>query len=77
MVLEINYYGILADIIGQNQEELEIENPTYTRLIEVLHERYPQLKNTPFKIASENQILEDEAPIIHHNIALLPPFSGG
>ncbi len=77
MKLEINYYGILSEITGQTKEILEIENPTHSLLLITLHERYPQLKTTPFKVAVENQIIDDDAPITNHNIALLPPFSGG
>jgi len=77
MKLEIKYYGILSDITGQTQEKLEIENPTYSHLLASLYDRYPSLEDTPFKIAVENQIINNDDPITNHNIALLPPFSGG
>ena len=77
MELEIKYYGILSEITGQSQEVLEIENPTCSHLLISLYERHPKLKTTPFKVAVENQIIDDNAPITNFNIALLPPFSGG
>ena len=77
MKLEINYYGVLSDLTGQSQEIVELETPTVAFLFEILYLRYPQLKTTTFKVASENQIIENDATITTTSISLLPPFSGG
>ena len=77
MKLEINYYGVLSDLTGQSQEIVELETPTVAFLFETLYLRYPKLKTTTFKVASENKIIDNDATITTTSISLLPPFSGG
>ena len=77
MKLKINYYGVLSDLTGQSHEIVELESPTVADLFDLLYLRYPQLKTTTFKVASENQIIDNDATIKTASISLLPPFSGG
>lgn len=43
-----------------------------------IEDKYPFLKNLPYKIAVNNEIVQNEVVINQDvNIALLPPYAGG
>jgi molybdopterin synthase sulfur carrier subunit len=43
----------------------------------MLFNKYPELKTKDFQVAQNNEIVSKDTPILNHEIALLPPFSGG
>ena len=77
MNLKIKYFGMLAEISGCSEEELEFSKTSVSELIETLFERYPPLKEKDFQVAQNHEITSREMPVTENEIALLPPFSGG
>ncbi|MEM7085310.1 MAG: MoaD/ThiS family protein [Bacteroidota bacterium] len=77
MNLNIKYFGLLAEISGCTEEELEFSKTSVHELIETLFEKYPSLKEKDFQVAQNHEITSREMPITANEIALLPPFSGG
>lgn len=77
MNLNIKYFGLLAEITQCSEETIEFSKTRVSDLLEVLYERYPELKEKDFQVAQNNEIVSKEANLINTEIALLPPFSGG
>lgn len=79
MILNINYFGLVAEATQCTQEHLTLPTScTVAELIQQLYQLYPALKDKSFKVAvnrvfvAEHQYLE-----VEDEIALLPPFAGG
>jgi molybdopterin synthase sulfur carrier subunit len=80
MTITVKYFGLIADFTKINEEEFTIEKSDFSTvdLLNILNQKYIDLKETSFAIAvnktitSENLILENK-----DIIALLPPFAGG
>ncbi|WP_121356615.1 MoaD/ThiS family protein [Flavisolibacter nicotianae] len=70
-------FGAVADILGQSN--LKLSNLSSTdELMQQLEKEYPALKNIPYAIAVNKQLVTGSASLEHNAIvALLPPFSGG
>jgi molybdopterin synthase sulfur carrier subunit len=77
MKLKIKYFGLLAEITGCSEEELEFSKISVSELTEMLFQKYPALKEKDFQVAQNHEITSDEVTITENEIALLPPFSGG
>jgi len=77
MKLNIKYFGLLAEITGHTEEELEFSKTSVSELTEMLFEKYPTLKEKDFQVAQNHEITSSEMSITENEIALLPPFSGG
>jgi len=77
MNLKIKYFGLLAEITGRSEEELEFSKTSVSELTEMLFEKYPALKEKDFQVAQNHEISSNKATITKSEIALLPPFSGG
>ena len=77
MNLNIKYFGLLAEISGCAEEQLDFKQKTVADLLDVLFQKYPSLKEKDFQVAQNLEISQKDAPITAAEIALLPPFSGG
>ena len=77
MRLNIKYFGVIAEITKCNEEVLEFTKSSINDLLELLFEKYPEVKLKDFQIAMNNQIVSRHSIIKEPEIALLPPFSGG
>jgi len=77
MILNIKYFGLLAEVTACNDESIEFSNASVSELLNVLFEKYPRLKEMDFQIAQNNEIISKESLVSGNEIALLPPFSGG
>jgi len=77
MNLNIKYFGLLAEISGCTEEQLNFQQTSVADLIDVLTQKYPSLKEKDFQVAQNLEISQKDAPITAVEIALLPPFSGG
>lgn len=77
MLLNIKYFGLLAEVTQCNEETLDFSKSSVSELIETLFEKYPNLENKDFQVAQNHEITSKEALISENEIALLPPFSGG
>ena len=79
MSVHVMYYGMLAEITGHaNELWISDENLTVEKFRSQILEKYPALREKKFKVAVNQKIAEDFAPIDPSaEIALLPPFAGG
>lgn len=77
MNLNIKYFGLIAEVTQCNEETLEITETTVYAFLDVLYEKYPNLKDKDFQIALNNELISKNELITGSEIALLPPFSGG
>lgn len=80
MKLNVKYFGMIAEAVSKQEENVEISGQqiSVAYLVEVLLKKYPELNLKSFKIAV-NQTITENTAIINENdeIALLPPFAGG
>jgi molybdopterin synthase sulfur carrier subunit len=77
MILNLKYFGQIAEITSCNQEELEFSGNTISEIKELLFNKYPSLQGKDFTIAQNQEIVSLETKVTGKEIALLPPFSGG
>ncbi len=77
MDLKIKYFGLLAEITLCNEEVLEFSETTISEVLEVLHNKYPSLRDKDFQVAQDLEIVSKDSIVSATEIALLPPFSGG
>ena len=77
MQIEVKYFGILAEITGCNTEQLVSSSLEIAGLKETLINKYPDFKNTDFRIAQNQELVLDSALLTGQEIAVLPPFAGG
>ena len=68
-IMTIKIFGQLVDITGSDSIVLD-DVYNSEALEKMLHQKYPALKNTKYKIAVNRNIIQSE-------VALLPPYSGG
>lgn len=77
MQITIKYFGLLAEITKCDSEQIDFKRGQIKNLIELLFNKYPQLKTKDFQVALNHQIVSITEEITTSEIALLPPFSGG
>lgn len=76
-MLQVRYFGQIADIVGKDSEEIEMKENS-ERLILHLIEKYPLLKKYKFQLSLNRKMINKIEPLqLNDEIALLPPFSGG
>lgn len=78
MILKLKYFGMIAEVIGKDEESFEFNNITIKELDTLLKSSYKNLNSMNYKIAV-NQSIVDQDTMLNENdeIALLPPFAGG
>ena len=76
--MNILFFGILSDVTGQGQIKLDGQVTDTKELQENLYEKFPELKKYTFRLAV-NQELVDETRSLNQGdiIAIMPPFNGG
>jgi molybdopterin converting factor subunit 1 len=80
MKIEILFFGITSDLIGETQLQIAFENAiSVADFKSVLKERYPQLKNiNSYAIAVNEAYAKDDIILKQSDIvAIIPPVSGG
>lgn len=77
MKLKIKYFGVLAEVTACKEETLEFPNRSLSELKDLLVGKYPDLQTRDFQFAQNQKLVSEETMVTHHEIALLPPFSGG
>ena len=69
-------FGQLAEIMGANMPVNGIKDTN--DLVQYLEEKFPQVKEIPYKIAVNKKIITGNTMLDENSIvALLPPYSGG
>ncbi|MGV6862175.1 MAG: MoaD/ThiS family protein [Putridiphycobacter sp.] len=78
MRIKVKYFGLIAELLKKEAEELMFENQKVVDLKSFFLNRYPALAKTEFMVAV-NQTISSEVKINSDikEIALLPPFAGG
>jgi molybdopterin synthase sulfur carrier subunit len=77
MLVTIKYFGMLAELTNCNEETIEFSGNYISELLEELFLKYKSLKNKPFQVAQNNELVPIETKLNNQEIVLLPPFSGG
>ncbi|MCB0402265.1 MAG: MoaD/ThiS family protein [Flavobacteriales bacterium] len=75
MILKLNYFGQIAQMLHKEEEVLDLPVTTIRELKSYYAEK---LQTIPFSVAV-NQQLAGETDQLNENdeVALLPPFAGG
>ena len=77
MEIEIISFGKLAELITINRLEVDAVFDT-DALKRNLEEKFPELKNTKYKLAVNRQIVHTNTELTAGVVvAIMPPFSGG
>jgi sulfur-carrier protein len=77
MKLNIKYFGLLAEVTRCDEETITFSKSSVLELLDVLFEKYPNLKDKDFQVAQNHEIVSMDNLVNSNEIALLPPFSGG
>ncbi|SHJ30570.1 MoaD/ThiS family protein [Aquimarina spongiae] len=78
MQLTIKYFGMIAEATTMPEEQLQIEHCSVSELLEKLKIAHPKLNHMDFKVAVDQQLVQENYTITKEaEIALLPPFAGG
>lgn len=77
MLVKVKYFGMLTEVTQCNEEIIEFSGSYISELIEVLFLKYNSLKDKPFQVAQNNELVLLETKLTNQEIVLLPPFSGG
>jgi len=77
MKIKILFFGQLVDITGT--KELMIDKVADTDMLtRILHQQFPQLSQSKYLIAVDQEVTSEKRNLNDHCIvALMPPFSGG
>lgn len=75
---KVNYFGIIADLIGSHEEHINFNALEEIKLDQYFENKYPEIKNIKYQIAV-NQSISNNSKSTDKltEIALLPPFAGG
>jgi len=75
--MNVLLFGVLADIVKTQRIGIAVVSTT-DELIELMEEKYPEIKNYNYQIAVNQKQIEGNCVISENDeIALLPPFAGG
>ena len=79
MKVRVLYFAQVAEKLGISQEEIEIESGSNSEgLIDLLNNKYPELKSLTFKISVDQTLSHSSIGLTENcEVALLPPFAGG
>lgn len=77
MTINIKYFGQIAEVTQVEYEQFDFNKNSVSELIEVLFNKYPELKTKDFKVALNQELVDVDTQITGGEIALLPPFAGG
>jgi molybdopterin converting factor subunit 1 len=78
MILKLKYFGMIAEAVGKENEEIDFAESTVEELEKVLKNKYAKLASMNFKIAVNQSIVNADFKLNDNDeVALLPPFAGG
>jgi sulfur-carrier protein len=80
MIVQVKYFGLLADITKKVEEQFEFQEQhiSIEALKTTLENLYKQFEHNNYSIAVNQIIVSKETYIIDKDIvALLPPYAGG
>ena len=71
MLVTIKYFGMLAELTNCNEETIEFSGSYISELLEVLFLKYSNLKDKPFQVAQNNELVPIKTKLINQEIVLL------
>lgn len=80
MKLQVLLFGITRDMVGQNQIQLELDEPINIESFkQMLMDKYPQMNDLAHIKIAVNQEFANDGTLLQEGdeIALIPPVSGG
>jgi molybdopterin converting factor subunit 1 len=80
MKIEILFFGITSDLVGETQVQIAFQNAiSVADFKSVLKEKYPQLININSYAIAVNEAYAKDAIILKKGdvVAVIPPVSGG
>lgn len=80
MILNVKYFGVLADITKKKEEQLELDesNLTVNSLKSKIELVYQELQKNSYSIAVNQTMARMDITVKDQDvIAFLPPFAGG
>ncbi len=77
MQLNIKYFGLLTEATNCREETIDFSKSSVSELLDTLFEKHPDLKEKDFQVAQNQEIISKKTIVSTHEVALLPPFSGG
>ena len=64
MLVTIKYFGMLAELTNCNEETIEFSGSYISELLEVLFLKYSNLKDKPFQVAQNNELVPIKTKLI-------------
>lgn len=78
MKLTINYFGMIAEVVGSSKADFELRGRNVSDLKSELENTFPELLGMSYQIALNQKLVSTETEIMEQDeIAVLPPFAGG
>ena len=80
MIINIKYFGLLADITKKKEEQMVMEESNFSVafLKSKMESMYQDMENTNYSIAVNQAMVDLDSRIKDQDvIAFLPPFAGG
>ena len=75
---KVTYYGLIAERLNKKEEEFNFSGTTSIDLRSFFENKYPELNSVVYKIAINQELVEELNPEGEEaEISLLPPFAGG
>ena len=71
MLVTIKYFGMLAELTNCNEETIEFSGNYISELLEELFLKYKSLKNKPFQVAQNNELVPIETKLNNQEILKL------
>ena len=77
MTIKIRTFGRITEIVGFSESTLNEVRDTQ-KLLDLLHEKFPELQNLKCLIAVNKKQIWENTPLHDQDeVAVMPPFSGG
>ena len=77
MQINVIFFGVLSDVVGQNMLTFH-DTDKITDLKSKLITNYPNLKDYTYRMAVNQQMVEDNHRLLDNDtVAVMPPFAGG
>lgn len=77
MQINVIFFGVLSDVVGKNVLTIQ-DTDNMTDLKRKLITNYPDLIDYTYRMAVNQQMVEDNHRLFDNDIvAIMPPFAGG
>ncbi|NBS16622.1 MAG: MoaD/ThiS family protein [Gammaproteobacteria bacterium] len=77
MQVNVIFFGVLSDVVGKNMLTIQ-DTDNMADLKSKLIISYPDLKDYTFRMAVNQQMVEDNHLLFDNDlVAVMPPFAGG